>query len=73
MDHQVGYRRLEASREIVPQAAKALRHGGLFVHGQLGGPAEGDSTCHVLRSRPDAELLAATMEDGFDSLPVAHY
>ena len=72
VDHGVGHDGQQAALELVAQRGHAERELGLLARRELHRPPERHDPGHVLRAGPDAELLAATVDDRLDHVPVAH-
>ena len=71
--HHVGHRgpdRVRRGRRA--SAPSARRLAGLFGGRQLGRPAQRHGAGHVLGAGPDAELLAAAVDDRLDRRPAPH-
>jgi hypothetical protein len=71
--HEVGHCRLEARGQLVAKTAELLGQDCLLGCSELRGPPEGHRAGNILGAGPDAELLAASMDDGLDRLSIAYY
>src|SRR6185503_14799123 len=72
VDHGVRHDRDEAPLQVVAQCGEAWTERRLLLHGQLRRRAQRDDPRHVLGAGPDAELLAAAVDDRLDRLAVAY-
>src|SRR2546426_4458890 len=72
VDHGIRYDREETTLQLVAQLAQPRRQALLLFGGQAGRDPQPDDAGHILRPRPNPELLTTAVDDRLDRLPVAH-
>src|SRR5438094_721777 len=72
VDHGVGHDGDQPALELVAQRGRTGGERRLLAGRQLHGRPEPHDPRHVLRARPDTELLAAAVDDRFDGVAIPH-